>query len=370
MNNHIYWPYDEVSLETLNGKVKLKTPWIEASTSQSFFNKSALTTLETKLSDNSLTADDLGLVNNFFQHFREYPLAYILPTHKTAPSLDQHGLVDRSLLDGSLSETLSKIFNAMVPHSSELEENDLVDLLSLFPQRDWTWVSTAALDFSTINKAVHPESLFSIARRYHLLELINTDDGIQIFEDMKALKPEPYKAALCKLVRQNHYVTEKCQEALEPAIALAGQASPLIEEFMAEERGHDKILGKALMHLGADPKTIEVSVQTRMLMHMLKFCAQRNFLAFCMAIDAFERSNYEDTDPMAQLLSKGGFDKAAEFINLHMKINDDGDHENVAAKFLQFMDLCDRDYGFEAIRLMEIVSVLMSLISKSVDNRL
>ena len=101
-------------------------------------------------------------------------------------------------------------------------------------------------------------------------------------------------------------------------------------------------------------------------LHLLKFCAERNFLAFSMAIDAFERSNCEEVDPMAQLLMHGGFHKAAEFINLHMKINDDGDHENVAQKFLAPMELCDRDYALEAIRLMEILSLVMSSMTKSI----
>jgi hypothetical protein len=100
-------------------------------------------------------------------------------------------------------------------------------------------------------------------------------------------------------------------------------------------------------------------------MHLLEFCAHRNFLAFAIAIEMFERSNYDECDPMAQALKKGGFAKSADFINVHMKINDQGDHENIARTFLQFMDLCNRDYAREALRLAELLSLVMSRITIS-----
>ena len=124
---------------------------------------------------------------------------------------------------------------------------------------------------------------------------------------------------------------------------------------MKEENGHDKILNVALKAFTADPDAVPVSLQTKAIMHLLKFAAQRNFLAFAMAVDFFERSSYEKTDPLAQLLIKGGFDKAAKQINRHMEINDAGGHENVACSFLEAMGPCEPAYAFEAMRIAEML---------------
>ena len=93
--------------------------------------------------------------------------------------------------------------------------------------------------------------------------------------------------------------------------------------------------------------------------------ARKNFLAFAMVVDFFERSTYEDVDPMAKLLRKGGFDKAAKQVNHHKEINDSGDHENVALGFLTNMPLCSPEYAFEAIRIAELVSLVMTGVTRS-----
>jgi hypothetical protein len=200
-----------------------------------------------------------------------------------------------------------------------------------------------------------------------LLELIMNDRGKEIFNSIKKRGAKEFHKAVARVLRQNHYVTEQCQQALRPALFIAQQAAPFIDEFMTAERGHDKILTKALLHLGAKPDDIEVTVQTKALMALLTYMAERNFLAFAMAVDAFERNNYEEIDPMAKLLIDAGFEKSADFINLHMKINDQGGHENVAQQFLRFMAPCDRAYALEALRLMELLSVVMCSVSKSAE---
>lgn len=359
MNTHLYWPYDEVSLEIPgDSSIVLKTPWLKATTSAVPFNKEKLLELSTKLTEQRLSIKDAVFVNEFFTYFKQYPVSYILPTIKTEP-LDKHYLIDHSLLEMSFEQVLEAILQ---PEFKKIDQSELLDLL---PRKNWEWDQESALSFATINNFIHPESFWSIARRYHLLEIISSDRGTQISENLSQLPSEQSSMALARLVRQNHYVTEKCHDSLKPALALAGRAALLIETFMKEERGHDSILAKSLKYMNIEPKSIKVSVQTRALMHMLKYMAQRNFLAFSMAIDAFERNNYADKDPLAQLLIKAGFDKSARCINLHMIINEQGEHDNMAQKFIQFMDLCDQDYALEALRLMEILSLIMSCVSLS-----
>ena len=362
MSSFIYWPYDEVSLDVkIPGELTVKTPWMEATTSTAAFNPLHIARLKAKLNDQSLSANDMVLVNDFFRHFHQYPLAYILPTAKNGATLDNHSLIDAS----NLSDDFTEIILRVVKTYANVEEKDAETLLSCLSRRSFAWDQEAALNFASVDDHVHPESIFSIARRYHLLELLANDDGKEIFNDVKKRGTKEFRLAVARVVRQNHYVTEQCQNALKPALFIAQQAAPMIEEFIDAERGHDKILGKALKHLQANPKEVAVSLQTKALMALLTYVAERNFLAFAMAVDAFERNNYEEIDPIAKLLIDGGFEKAADFINLHMKINDQGEHENVAQQFLRYMAPCEHGYALEALRLMEMLSVVMCTVSQS-----
>ncbi len=364
MMNYNYWPYDEVSVEKEidKGTLKVKAPWLEATTSSKFFNDEKLTTLCQKMGTGNLSAYDLPLVTEFFRFFHQYPVAYILPSQKNSLDLATHERLDTSLIEGDFESLARHIF---LQGDERLCEEELDELFGILERKEFLWDHEAALNFSTVDDKIHPESMFSIARRFHLLELMSSDGGNEMLSDLAKLDKKEYKEAVCRLLRQNHYITQKCQEALVPALSIAQNARSLVENFIKEERGHDKILAKALMHVGKEAEDIEVRLQTRALMMLLKFMAGRNFLAFSMAIDAFERNNFQDVDPLAQLLIKGGFEKAAEFANLHMKINDEGGHENVARHFLGSMALCPKEYALEALRMMEILSLTMSKVSQS-----
>jgi hypothetical protein len=364
MTSFVYWPYDEVSLEAnIPGELTVRTPWMEATTSATPFNPAQVLRLKTKLNDKSLSADDIVLVNDFFKHFHHYPLAYILPSLKDEDGLDTHSLEDNANLDGNFDDIVTRI---LVLHA-DFDHAEAEKLLMTLSRQWFEWDHDAALHFANLETSIHPESVFSIARRYHLLELLANDRGRKIFSSIRKQGAQELRHAVARLVRQNHYVTEQCNHSLRPAIFIAQQAAPLVEEFMAAERGHDKILKKALLHLSVKAEDIAVSVQTKALMALLRYMAERNFLAFAMAVDAFERNNYEDIDPIAKLLIDGGFEKAAEFVNLHMKINDEGEHENIAQQFLRYMAPCDTDYVLEALRLMEILSVVMCSVSQSAE---
>ena len=91
-------------------------------------------------------------------------------------------------------------------------------------------------------------------------------------------------------------------------------------------------------------------------MDLLRQSASRNLLGFALAVDIFERASYTEKDPLASFLSEGGYERAAKQIDVHKKINDLGDHENVSLGLLEKMAPVDRAYATEALRLAEAVS--------------
>lgn len=354
-----YWPYDEVSLQLPNDDttVTLETPWLTATLEKSFFDRDVLRQLKSKLDEKTLGVEDLPLVNHFFSHFHQYPVAYVLPTEKFGDEYDTHELDDNALVHMDFLQ----LFNVMF--SGFFSKSDVAALRLLLPRREFHWDVDAAVAFSSFNGRVHPESLLSVVRRYHLIELLTNDHGHEIFRAIEKLDAHQFKKAVAQMVRQNHFVTEQCQQALSPARDRAGRAEPLVQAFMDEEFGHDRLLKKSLLQLGMQPEEIPVSIRTRALMHGLSYCAQTHFLAFSFAIDAFERSAFADVDPLADLLIKGGFKSAAKYINAHMNINDQGEHENVAAKFLTHMESTSPQYATVAVRMMEIISLIMCGVS-------
>lgn len=362
----MYWPYDEVSLDVQleHGTVAVKSPWLVATFPSEVLPLPELNELSSKLNQKQLGADHLPLVHAFFSHLEAYPFAYTLPARKLEAT-DQHILVDDTLLAGDMREVFTRIVALSQPFDADLSEGDVPALFSILPRTDWQWDSDAALSFAQLENGIHPESLFTVAKRYHLLEILNSDSGNDVFRDARTLSEADFRSVALTLVRQNHYVTQKCQRALEPAIGLAQNAAHLVQDFRDEEKGHDKLLERTLIAMGENAESIPVALQTRALMLLLEFCARRNFLAFSMAVDAFERSNYAEVDPLAELLRSRGLDEAAKYVNAHMNINDHGGHENIAKTFLAPMALCSEPYAREAMRLMELVSVVMCTVSSA-----
>ncbi|MBN8539826.1 MAG: hypothetical protein J0L82_05525 [Deltaproteobacteria bacterium] len=87
--------------------------------------------------------------------------------------------------------------------------------------------------------------------------------------------------------------------------------------------------------------------------------AERNLLAFSMVVDIFERTDYQDTDPMSALLNAGGETAAGKQIDIHREINDAGEHENIALGFLAHMAPVDEAYAREALRLAELTTLVI-----------
>ncbi|WP_141735036.1 hypothetical protein [Oligoflexus tunisiensis] len=370
MNTYYYWPYDEVTVELTEtqDKLNLTTPWMQASLPVSASNRPAAVELVEKFGSGTLSAQDIPFITSLFEVVRLYPFCYILPTPKhgdrpetmDVPKLLDHDLVDSGPLDLLLA-TLQNSSPEFGPSEAEIRQ-----LFSQLNRQEWEWDAEAALEFSILGERIHPESLFSVIRRFHLLEVMENDKGSEIFQKIESLPKSSFQVAAGLLIRQNHYVTEKCQTSLAAALDTAGQARKRVEEFMAEEKGHDRILDVALKAITDEPQSIPVTSSTQILMHLLKYVAGRNFLAFSMVIDIFERSSFQSMDPLASLLLKGGFEKAARQISRHKDINDAGGHENVGVSFLAFMAPCDKAYAREAIRLAELVSLVFNSITASV----
>jgi hypothetical protein len=361
MNQFVYWPYDEVRFERTDTGVIVKTPWLSAKIKLDDGDRKIADQISEKFESATLGPEDIPMLNHLLQGLSHLPFCYILPMQKFAK--DQHVLADQSLLGLELKDFLTRLVGvasdgvALHPAWSNL-------VLSGMSRKSWDWDLDSALSFAKIGEKVHPESLFSVARRYHLIDVIDNQATQQSFADIQRLKgSEEFRQAAALMVRQNHFITQQCRVSLTEALKTAMSAAPDVEEFIQEENGHDLILGAALKSIVDDPETLEVTAAAKTVMQVLATAGRRNFLGFAMIVDSFERSTYEDTDPLAKLLQSGGLDKAGRFVNRHKEINDAGEHENVACGLLKHMAPVDVDYAREAMHMAELANLLINSVA-------
>lgn len=361
MREVFFWPYDEVQCDRTPSGIHIRSPWIEASLLQTEDNAQSLDELTKVLKSRQLTLESARLVSEYFQPLNEHSLCYFLPS-----ALPEE--LDATPKDGPLAPlSFNEVVAAVVGSNEALnaDEKTLATQACAAFSYEWAWDTDAAIAFSSVGEKVHPQSLFSVVRRYHLLSLFENDFGGAILSEIEKLPDAEFKSAVLALLRQNHYVTQRCERSLRPALETSGRARPKIESFMKEERGHDRILALGFKEFGVEAEQISVSPIARALMCFLEYSAGHNFLAFAMAVDFFERRSYGDEEPLAKLFGSRGFSEAAKRLNQHKHINDAGEHHDTALGFLEWMGACEPAYAREALRLAEATSFLMTQLTRA-----
>ena len=379
------WPYEElgVQFDSDSESFFLSTPWASVSITADGQNlerlRLALKALQSIRSGKTPEAENAALISWMLGLVPQYPFSYILP-RAFVDGVDQHKISgDASvvmtsplhLIQFMASEralTRSRISDASGP----LEDMSLHFRKSnagLFS--DWSWDVESDLAIARIhsqNDSFDPYSVFTVARRYHVLDICERNKTAELYAHVQGLKSDPTKFgdAMAFVLRQNHYVTEQCESVLSNALKIAKSAVLEIEDFIASERGHDRLLGGAIEELGVRTQEVDVLLETKLLMDVFAFAGRRNLLAFAMITDIFERSSYQDEDPLATVLKAGGFDAAAALIERHKSINDAGEHESVGLSFLEEMMPVDEAYLTEAMRMTELASLLMSTLSSRI----
>ncbi len=359
------WPYDEVKPSRGHdpNEFRISAPWLTLKLQLEGADAARAAALVDKFESGTLAPSDLAEMTWFFRSLSSYPFAYVLPRPQSAfAALESHSLLDERFSQADPSRFFSALTEDL-GHEQEFGELAGSPLL----KRGWTWDVDASLEFSRVRPdAGHdPYTLLTVARRFHQLDAIQDNRNADVVAAIGALPKgsEAHTWACALLVRQNHFVTQMCDSSLEPALAVARGARAQVEEFRQAERGHDRLLEKAMKTLVADPESVPALASARALMETLRLSASRNLLGFAMVVDIFERSSYHEEEPLSVLLKANGFETAAKQIEVHKKINDAGEHENVSLSFLKRMAPVDAGYAREAMRLAEMATVAIHLLS-------
>lgn len=346
-------PYEELSIKSIDdGNYIIETPWLSR---QIKINTSShnpiLKTLNAIATSNSKQIDHIVL-SDFLKQLN-LPINYIAPAENLTAT-DIHS-----------NENL-KQFNTL----TKSEFRNLLNLKSNHKNNEWNWDTDAILDFSKISTDQYsPQTILSIARRFHLLDCVENDKTYELYEYCKSpamTNNSNIDEKLATIVYQNYYVTAMCQSSLSAAENSAQNAKSDLHNFMQDEDGHDLLMMRAVHSLQKQTDQIYLAQSTKNIMSLLKQSGQYNFLSFCIAIDFFEKPNFDETDPLADLLLFHQKIVAADCLQKHKNINDDGKHDSIALQFLKPMKPINRDSALFAIRLAEILTDEMTSVTSEI----
>jgi hypothetical protein len=348
-----FWPYEEVEFVLTNaqaGSFAVRCPWVESEIEVEAGSQNFQTLAAYALGGLDALQKRPGgmvLLSQILQALSSLPIAYQLPRKEISFGNDEHRL--SASLDLQSPEVLARSLGI-----------DALEGLAV----EWSWDVDAMLELARVahvsEDRFDPLTLLTAARRFHYLDCADNEMAKVYGALARVENPALKKQASALIVRQNHYVTEKCESSLLPAFELAQSARAHVEEFVQAERGHDLLLAGSLRALGTTPEALAPVPAVQRLMDSLKGSASTNFLAFCLALDFFEKPQFRDEDELGETLTRQGHAEAARALQVHKDINDEGEHEAVSQELLETMKPVTADYARQALRLAELVSSSIS----------
>lgn len=170
------------------------------------------------------------------------------------------------------------------------------------------------------------------------------------------------RRALEFLLQQSYYITSNCEASLSRGLLTTEQSlfGAGLQAYMREELGHHVFIKRALVAMGSTPDEGQVSSNTRLMMSLLKWCAEHNSFALANCLGFFEMGGYLDHDPLANALSRAGYHGSAQQIQKHFEINKRGSHATIGLYLSNLIgNITHRDLAI-ACDACEILSRLLA----------
>ena len=322
---HTYRPYPETQIIRENYDLKVSTPWL---------------TLELELEPENLNWSD----SKILEELSDYPFAYAV--NSSSPSCRKALTPDSPALSSHLKDFKHYLGD------TEFEFDHLL--------------SDSIIDHERID----PITLYTYLRRKRYQNAIDFCQSFSLFDMLDKQSTLEFIHKVRMVLRQNHYVTQKCFESLQPALEISKVTYEVMKKFIKEEQGHDYILEEALNSIpNTNIKDIEVFQATKDLMKLLKTVAghQELFPAFCCLLESFEGSSFDETDPLADYLSKNKLTKkAAQQLQKHHEINLHGHHFSIGHSLLSKFDYISFDQAYQCVYVFNIAKTLNQKIVKGI----
>ena len=202
MNQLAYWPYDEVelSLGKEENEIVISSPWLNTKVAIEPSQYERAKNLALNFSKEDVSQENMVEINWFFTSLSSLPLCYILPRPLWDKNLDQFTVNNHLALK---NEPCSYLLNLI---KKPADDNYVDGFIKVHQDnlKEWKWDFENAIAFAKTTEGTDPFSIFSIARRFHLLSCAETNTTNKLYDHVMGLEKDTdeYKNACALMTRQ------------------------------------------------------------------------------------------------------------------------------------------------------------------------
>jgi hypothetical protein len=301
-------------------------------------------------------------VQRFLSQLKEYNVAYIAPRILPDKTL--------SMKDDKISDLSPEILQTPREFAQEIDtEASLALNIQLSPRWQWNVEEVYQACQIADTQFYDPLTLISYLQGYMLQSDALTDEFRttipSLLDQLRQMNEPAFFSFMKMMLRQTHYITACFQKYAPLSLQTFPEAEEEIEDFLREEKGHDKLMEHSLKVLGVDvPETISVLPENILLISLFKAAIERCPLAFTAMVGFFEGGEYGETDPIADVLKKSSLPQSALGYERHFEINKAGNHNEVIQDLAKKLPLQTRESVAFTTRLLELAAYIGSASDK------
>lgn len=300
-------------------------------------------------------------VQKFLKFFEEYNVYYIKPRHHKDSLIPLTPEKEKLPNKQTLDLPINLIHWISDPYSLSFE----VELAS-----EWQWDLEEIYKISAVEGSPYfdPLSVVSFLKG-KMLEIdaqgSHYRQGLPgLLDELRKSDEAKFFAFMRTLIKQTHYITQHFQQYSPLSLKPFAHASEEIKQFIAEERGHDKLMEASLGALGTSPEELDPFQEIVFLMEGFRKAAELSPLAFTLMIGFFEGENYGYSDPLADVLKASSKPKAGLGYERHFEINKSENHNQVINNLAEKLNLQTKNQVAFTTRLLELISAIGSGLDK------
>lgn len=351
MNDYSYQLYDSVNLAWTDrqaGAMRLSAPWVA---------------LEIDIDDESKEiADNLigsptpvsgAAIDAFLEGLKEFPVL-----HVTRRSSDTFGDQTYSCAaNPALGAKGPLEFAKPIAKAAGIEFDEIASALA----DTWNWDETAVLDRARIpgtDDSYDPYSVYTSIRELRLQHQIQKQPEAKALLDyltnLRHTDEDTFFKHVTTVLAQQYFVTKECCSCLEPALDHHSVIRRQIQDYIAEEINHDRLILRSISAISPlKPEELVfmpgVQLEIEMIKQSAKYCA----VSFACLVSIMEGTVYPEVDPVAALLLESSKPSASDGVEAHFQINKRANHTAIPETFVAALPSVDRNTALTALRFTE-----------------
>lgn len=345
-----YFPYPQVQIQwdSQEKGFTITLPWIsidvEVEAEEQPWIKQAIALLHTE--------PEHFMVQKFLSLLNEHPIAYYKPRSSIefAPTMEPHSLL--STIPMATPQDLLHWIDDRTVLGKEFQK-----------LTSWQWDMEEIAKITKIpGTSFHdPMSLITYLRGHSMA--MDAEGGVYreqlavLLDKLRCQNEPAFFAFMTTLIRQTHYITQNFQRYCPISLTTFQEATAEIQEFIQEEKGHDKLMEVSLARLGCmDPEKITPLPETIYLMTIFKKTAELCPMAFTGLVGFFEGGEYGLSDPLADILRQSSKPEAALGYERHFEINTSSNHNQVIYSLASKLPSQTYDQLVFTTRILEVIA--------------